>query len=132
MLETECYMNEPIKIVNDIIIMIFGAMDTTKTAITTAMCYLIKNKESRDKILEEVRAHCQMRNLEESAQLNPTKDDLSKNFKFLNCVLSESLRMCPPGPITDRYTVKKDVEFDGIKYLNGTNLLFWIYGIHHD
>ena len=97
MLETECYMNEPVKIANDLLIMILGAMDTTKTAICIAMCYLIKNKVSRDKVLEEVRAHCQMRNLEESAQLNPTKDDLSKNFKFLNRVLNESLRFYPPG-----------------------------------
>jgi len=97
-----------------------------------AMCYLIKNKESRDKILEEVAAHMKSKNLEKGAQLNPSNDELINNFKFLNRVTNESLRFNPPAAITDQYIIENDVEFDGIKWKKGSLVYFWLWGLHHD
>lgn len=132
MLLADVYKTQPRKMANDLIILILAAQDTSKNTIIFTMCYLIKNKLSRDKVLEEVKAHAQMRNLEQGTQLNPSKEDLGNNFKFLNRCINEAMRFNPPAPMTDQYIIKEDVEFDGIKWTKGSCLLFYIWGIHHD
>jgi len=73
-----------------------------------------------------------VKNLEKGSQLNPTKDEINKSFKYLNRVINESLRFNPPAPITDQYIIKEDIEFDGIKWKKGSDIHFWIWGLHHD
>ena len=57
---------------------------------------------------------------------------MDKHFKFLNQCTKESLRINPPGPLTDQIKVLKDVEFDGVKYLKDSLIIFNIWGIHHN
>ena len=132
MLQEDVYKGEPIKMANDLFILIFGALDTSRNAIIFTMSYFIKNKASRDKVLDEVAAYAQMKNIDRGAQMNPTKDEVAKNFKFLNRCVSESLRMNPPGPITEQYVIKDDVEFDGIKWKKDTMIFAFIWALHHD
>jgi len=132
MLQEDVYKGEPIKMANDLFILIFGALDTSRNAIIFTMSYFIKNKASRDKVLDEVAAYAQMKNIDRGAQMNPTKDEVAKNFKFLNRCVSESLRMNPPGPITEQYIIKDDVEFDGIKWKKDTMIFAFIWALHHD
>jgi len=117
---------------NDLLVLITGAMDTSRLTILSTLCYLVKNKVSRDKVLEEIRAYSQIKNLQQGSQMNPSKEELVKNFIFLNRVNNESLRLNPPGPVTDSYIITKDVEFDGIKWKKDTIMVYWLWGVHHD
>jgi len=126
------YDNDAKKMANDLILIILAALDTSRNSIIIAMVYLIRNKESRDKILQENKAYSLIKNLQEETQLNPTKEELGQHFKFLHKVISESMRINPPSPASDFYVITKDVEHNGIKWTKGTNVCLNIYVAHHD
>lgn len=63
-----------------------------------------------------------------------TYEDIQK-MKFMDQVVSETLRMWPPAPVVDRMCSKDyEIEYDGKKLLieKGRNFYIPIYAIQHD
>lgn len=96
----------------------------------TFMAYeLIRNPDIQKKLQNEID--------EVNESLNEralTYDDIQK-MKYMDQVVSESLRMHPAAPVVDRSCTKDyELEYDGKKLLfdKGRNFYIPIYAIHHD
>ena len=72
-------------------ILISAGSETTATALTGTLQYLLRNPEKMKKLQEEIRQS--LRTAKESLSIQHTA-----NLPYLNAVLSEGLRMCPPAP----------------------------------
>ena len=57
-------------------------------------------------------------------------EDMPK-LQYLNQVISETLRMYPPGVRLNRL-FQKDTEINGIEFEKGNSFSFNVYNIHHD
>lgn len=90
---------------------------------------LIRNPDIQKKLQEEIDEVHQRLNGKEL-----TYEELQK-MKYLDQVVSETLRMWPPAPVVDRLCVKDyTLEYDDkkIEIEAGRNFYLLIYGIHHD
>ncbi len=91
---------------NASLFMIAGT-ETTATALSGTTYHLLKNPDTMQKLVEEIRATF-------SDFDDVTLEDLAR-LKYLQAVLQEGLRMYPPVPITlPRLTPNEGVEIDGM------------------
>ncbi|XP_059610426.1 probable cytochrome P450 9f2 [Phlebotomus argentipes] len=100
---------------------------------STCMCFtayeLAANPEVQQRLIEEVDA------TKEMLGGKPVTYDALHNMKYLDMVISESLRQWPPSPGADRkcvkhYTFKSDdIDFE---MNEGEGIMIPIYGLHHD
>jgi len=54
------------------------------------------------------------------------------NLQYLQCVINESLRMCPPAASGPVRMLDKDYTLQGVKLKKGTNVFLGIYTVHMD
>ena len=100
--------------------------DTTGSLITMTMYQLALNQGAQDKLFEEIKsAHD-----ENGGKLNY---ETISGLKYLDAVISETLRLLPPAPIIAR-TASEEYTFqkNGIKVLKGTSVILPIWNLHHD
>lgn len=87
------------------------------------------NPDVQQKLYEEV---CEV---EKTLNGKPLPYDVLQKMKYIDCVISETLRHWPPAPMTDRVCVK-DYEYDDgeTKFTFEKGMAFWIpiYSLHHD
>lgn len=106
-----------------------AGFDTTSTTISLTAYELARQPEIQDKLYAEV--------IETNARLHGkrvTYEDLQA-MKYMDQVVTETLRFWPPAPITERVCVKDYVYDDGTLHFlikKGTMLMIPIYPIHHD
>lgn len=117
------------EIVAQCFLFFLAGFDTTSTSLSFTAYELGRHPEIQDKLYAEI--------IETNARLNGKKvtyDDLQK-MKYMDQVITESLRFWPPTPVTDRICVK-DYDYDDgtLKFRidKGTMLMIPIYPIHHD
>lgn len=72
-------------------ILISAGSETTATALTGTLQYLLRNPEKMEKLQREVRGT--LRSAEEALSIQHTA-----SLPYLTAVLQEGLRMCPPAP----------------------------------
>lgn len=54
------------------------------------------------------------------------------NLSYLQCIINETLRLCPPGPLLIPHESSEDCVIGGYNIPRGTMLLVNQWAIHHD
>lgn len=72
-------------------ILISSGSETSATALTGTLQYLLRNPEKMEKLQREIRGS--LRSAEEVRSIQHTA-----NLPYLTAVLQEGLRLCPPAP----------------------------------
>ncbi|KAJ7455837.1 cytochrome P450 [Mycena latifolia] len=81
------------QLLNQIPIILIGGQDTTSTALAWAFHWLAQNPEFQGSLRQEIL----------SANLNSQEGELDyDSMPLLNALLKETLRMFPPGPVSER------------------------------
>lgn len=106
-----------------------AGFDTTSTLLTFASYELATNPDVQQRLYEEIAE------VNSSLGGKQISYDLLQKLKYLDQVISETLRKWPPAVLTDRLCVKDyTFEEDGKKITIEKGHSFWIpiYAIHHD
>lgn len=103
-----------------------AGLDTISSVLAFTSYLLALHPDVQRKLQEEV-DRCFTENGEE-----PSLADISK-LKYLNCVISESLRLYPPAVRVER-TACQDITLgnSGIKLTKGCAVVIPVYAMHHD
>lgn len=109
----------------------FGAgLDPSSTAMTYAAYELLANPDIQQKLYEEI-----IETNERIGDKQISYDELQK-MKYLDQVVTETLRKRPVAPLVDRICVKDYDLDDGhklkLKIEKGKSVSFNVHGIHHD
>ena len=91
----EQYLNKPLsldRIVDMILVFLFGGSDTSFNATTTTICLLSKNREIRERVVEEIFKDPKIQSSDY------TFEDLDSK-RILGACMKESLRLFSPAPI---------------------------------
>ncbi|XP_065080342.1 probable cytochrome P450 9f2 isoform X3 [Ochlerotatus camptorhynchus] len=107
-----------------------AGFDTMSTCLTFLSYELLVNPDIQQKLYEEIMA------VEDSLNGKPLSYEVLQKMQYLDMVVSETLRLWPPAPFTDRYCVKDYVYDDGqgtrISINKGQLIWFPITALHHD
>ncbi|KAF7838257.1 cytochrome P450 71A1-like [Senna tora] len=103
--------------------MFVGGSDTSSTALEWAMTELVRNASIMKKAQEEVRRVVGNKSKVEETDV--------KQMKYLNCVVKETLRLHPPGPLIPRKT-RSSVKIRGYDIPPKTNVLINVLAIQTD
>lgn len=108
------------------VLFFLAGQETTLTTLTFAAYQLALNPAIQEKLRKEV-DECIAANGPE-----PSLDVISK-LKYLNCVVSEALRLLPPVVRLERCGSNDYVLGDtGMKLPSGCTVIIPVYSIHHD
>ncbi|KAL9418015.1 hypothetical protein AB3S75_040922 [Citrus x aurantiifolia] len=103
---------------------ISGGNDTTVTTITWALSLLLNNRHVLKKAQDELDIHVgKNRQVEES--------DI-KNLIYLQAIVKETLRLCPPLPLSAPREAMEDCTIDGFHIPAGTRLIVNLWKMHRD
>lgn len=105
---------------NSVTFMVAG-YDTTATTLLWLVYDLMLNQEAQDKLFDEID--------QEIGQNQPCYDN-AFNLKYLDMVVSETLRMHPPGVSLSRMA-SEDVEVCGLKIKKGWSINFPALALHY-
>ncbi|XP_010274128.1 PREDICTED: alkane hydroxylase MAH1-like [Nelumbo nucifera] len=113
---------------------LFAGRDTTGTSLSWFFWFVSTNPRVEAKILEELNDVMSRKKNEKNGMsrvegpLVFDPEDL-KELVYLHAALCESLRLCPPLPITRRGVVRKDVLPDGTVVKPGMQILISMYAM---
>ncbi|KAL8951297.1 MAG: hypothetical protein Q9222_002719 [Ikaeria aurantiellina] len=106
-------------------LLIVGGTDTTITAMTATLFYLLKNPAALNRVRAEVRA--EFKTLED-IRISPKLEACT----FLAACIQESLRICPPvGSLLPREVLPGGIVVDGEFFAAGTDIGVPHYALHH-
>ncbi|XP_058462578.1 probable cytochrome P450 9f2 isoform X2 [Malaya genurostris] len=118
------------ELVSQCFLFFLAGFDSISTVLTFACYELLVNSDVQQKLYEEIVA------TDESLGGKDLTYDVLQKMQYMDMVVSETLRMWPPAPFTDRFCVKNYVYDDGtgtrIKMDKGQTLWFPITAFHHD
>jgi len=107
---------------DSVINFLIAGRDTTASLLTWTVYYLSMYPDIKEKLIQEIDEHLGKR--------EPTFDDI-KNFKYMNNVLNEVLRLNPPAlPVTSKQSISDDTLPNGIKVKAGQIILYSPYVMH--
>ncbi|XP_021705963.1 probable cytochrome P450 9f2 [Aedes aegypti] len=112
------------------LIFFLGGFDTVSSCIMFTAYELVRNPEVQQKLYEEI--------VQTDKELGgkPLSYDALQKMKYMDMVVSESLRIWPLAPATDRLCTKDYTVDDGqgLKFTidKGTCVWFPAAGLHHD
>ncbi|KAL9230251.1 hypothetical protein vseg_005628 [Gypsophila vaccaria] len=101
-----------------------GGTDTSSATAVWAMSLLINHPQVLKKAQAEIDSLLGHQRL-------VTESD-RPNLPYLQCIVNETLRMYPAGPVALPYVSKVDAKVEGYKIPKGTILLYNIWAIHND
>ncbi|KAH9621992.1 hypothetical protein KSS87_015909 [Heliosperma pusillum] len=101
-----------------------GGTDTSSATAVWAMSLLINHPEVLKKAQAEMDAQVGNDRLVQESD--------KKTLPYLQCIVNETLRMYPPGPIGLPYVANSDSKVEGYHIPQGTMLLYNIWAIHND
>lgn len=108
------------------VVFFIGGQDTTSSVIAFTTYLLALHPDVQQRLRDEVDA-C----FEEHGE-EPSIDAVSK-LKYLNCVISESLRLYPPAIRVERTACEDCVLGEsGLRLRKGTVVTIPVYAMHHD
>ncbi|KAG6674536.1 hypothetical protein I3842_15G047200 [Carya illinoinensis] len=120
--QPEYYKDEIIRGI--MLVIIAGGTDTTSSTMEWAMSLLVNNTHVRKKVqteIDTVVGHDRL--IDES--------DLPK-LPYLHCIINETLRMYPPGPLLIPHESSEDCQLGGFHVQRGTTILVNMWAIHRD
>nr|XP_040231922.2 cytochrome P450 4d1-like [Anopheles coluzzii] len=104
----------------------FEGHDTTTSGIAFTILHLAKHQDVQQRLYEEID-----RMLGEEKTKVPLTNALLQDFKYLDMVIKESLRLVPPVPIIGRKLLE-DMEINGAIIPAGTSISIKIFNIHRN
>ncbi|KAF9622002.1 hypothetical protein IFM89_029222 [Coptis chinensis] len=121
-MEPDYYSDDAIQGI--ISIMFTAGTDTSSATMEWAMSLLLNHPEVLEKARAEIDSH-----IENSRLID--ESDLS-NLPYLHCILNETLRLFPAGPLLVPHSSSEECTIGGYKIPRGTMLLVNAYAIHRD
>ncbi|XP_046584201.1 cytochrome P450 3A29-like [Haliotis rubra] len=110
------------EIVAQCILFFVAGYETTGTALTFISYNLAKNPDVQEKAYNEVK--------EILGNEEPNYDNIGK-LKYLDNVISETLRLYPPGYVLDR-CVSETTQIKGLTFSKGRTILIPVMAIHRN
>ena len=112
------------EIIGQCLIFLFAGYETSSNTLGYISYHLALNQEVQDKLREEIRS---------AVRRNPdsTLYDLAHSIEYLDCVISETLRLNPPLAQFKRECVD-DYDFKGIRIPAGFEVTVPVYSLHRD
>ncbi|XVE55818.1 hypothetical protein DITRI_Ditri03aG0187700 [Diplodiscus trichospermus] len=104
--------------------MFIAGTETTAITMEWAMSLLLNHPAALQKVREEIVSHVGHEHL-----LNDS--DLAK-LPYLRCIVDETLRLYPPGPVLFPHCSSEDCMVGGYEIPKGTQLLVNVWAIHRD
>ena len=113
------------EIVAQSVIFLLAGYETSSNTLSFTLYHLATNQDVQDKLRSEIIREAMVTNF------NVTLNELANNIEYLDCVIKESQRLCPPAAQVNRECTE-DFDLDGIHIPAGTEILIPIYAMHHD
>ena len=111
------------EIVSQAFVFLIAGYETTANTIAFA-CYLIAtHPDVQQKLHDEIDSKC--------PNANSADYDALNNLPYLEMVISETLRMYPPGFMVHRH-VKNDITINNINIPKGIMAVIPVYAVHHN
>uniref|UniRef100_A0ACD5XN55 Uncharacterized protein n=1 Tax=Avena sativa TaxID=4498 RepID=A0ACD5XN55_AVESA len=108
------------------IVMVLLTAGTDTSALTTewAMAQLLTHPEAMRKARAEIDANVGTARLVEESDIT--------NLPYLQCIVKETLRLCPVGPVIPAHEAMEDCTVGGFRVRRGTMILVNAWAIHRD
>jgi cytochrome P450 family 6 len=114
------------EVASQAIVFFAAGFETSSTLMTFALYELAKNEDIQKKLRQEIDSVLDKHN----GQM--TYDSI-QDMKYLNQVIDETLRLHPPGSLTDRKCIEDyKIPDQDVVIEKGTTVLIPIMGIHYD
>ncbi|KAM3254499.1 hypothetical protein ACQJBY_048169 [Aegilops geniculata] len=107
-----------------VLVLLTAGTDTSALTTEWAMALLLKHPEVMRKARAEIDANVGMGRLVEESDIT--------NLPYLQCVVKETLRLCPVGPIIPAHEAMEDCTVGGFHVQRGTMILVNAWAIHRD
>ncbi|CAL5092730.1 unnamed protein product [Urochloa decumbens] len=108
------------------IVLILLSAGTDTSALTTewAMAFLLTHPEAMHKMRAEIDGNVGTARLMEESDIT--------SLPYLQCVVKETLRLCPVGPVIPAHEAMEDCTVGGFHVRRGTMILVNAWAIHRD
>ncbi|KAJ7375376.1 Thromboxane-A synthase [Desmophyllum pertusum] len=112
------------EIISQSVFFILAGSETSSNTLAFALYYLVVNPDVQDKLRTEI---------QEAVETNTSIPlyDVAQNMVYLDCVIKEAQRLCPPAAQMSR-ECSEDYDLNGIHIPAGTEIVIPIYVMHHD
>ena len=112
------------EIIAQSIVFLLAGYETSSNTLSFTLYHLAVNPDVQDKLRKEII---------EAMESNAKKPlyDVAQSIEYLDCVITESQRLCPPVSQVNR-ECSEDYDLNGIHIPAGTEILIPIYALHHD
>ncbi|XP_053672423.1 cytochrome P450 4d1-like [Anopheles nili] len=104
----------------------FEGHDTTTSGISFTILHLAKYQDVQQRLYEEIESM-----LGKSAKTTVLTSALLQDFKYLDLVIKESMRLVPPVPFIGRVLLE-DMEMNGTIVPAGTTISLNIFNVHRN
>lgn len=107
-----------------ILTLIAGGVDTTSVTLIWAMCLLLENPLVIEKAQEEL-------DIQVGKERCVKESDIDK-LVYLQAIVKETLRLCPPAPLSGPREFTENSNLGGYDVKKGTRLIMNLWKIHTD
>jgi len=112
------------EIVAQSVLFLLTGSDTTGNMLSFTVYFLAMNPDVQEKLRKHIKEAMDY-NADESLY------DVAKSIEYLDCVIKETLRLCPTIPMINR-ECSEDHDLNGMHIPAGTEIVFATYAMHHD
>ena len=106
-------------------IFLLAGYETSSNTLSFTVYHLACNPDVQDKLRLEITDAL------ETAGGEKALYEIAQSIEYLDCVIKESQRLCPPLPHLNR-ECHKDFDLNGIHIPAGTEVVIPVYALHHD
>ncbi|XP_073235905.1 cytochrome P450 3A11-like [Porites lutea] len=106
-------------------IFLLAGFETSSNTLSFTVYHLACNPGVQDKLRSDIRDA-----FETHANKKPLYE-IAQSIEYLDCVIKESQRLCPPVPHPNR-ECREDFNLNGIHIPAGTEVVIPVYAFHHD
>ncbi|CAL4905584.1 unnamed protein product [Urochloa decumbens] len=121
-IDPEYYTDTVIKGI--VLILLSAGTDTSALTTEWAMALLLTHPEAMQKVRTEIDANVGTGELVEESDIT--------NLPYLQCVVKETLRLCPVAPVIPAHEAMEDCTVGGFDVRRGTMVLVNVWAIHRD
>ena len=106
-------------------IFLLAGYETSSNTLSFTVYHLACNPDVQDKLRLEIADALEANGGEKALY------EIAQSIEYLDCVIKESQRLCPPLPHLNR-ECQKDFDLNGIHIPAGTEIVIPVYALHHD